>query len=89
MAIADSATGTGGDLNSALLSFPYGLSQPLAVPKLSFVTSKTSGPLIVLDQPVNTGESGSPLVTLDGKVLGFAGSGKDCIPISAIRSLIQ
>lgn len=89
LAIADPAAGAGGDLNSALLSFPYGLSQPLAIPKLSFVTTTTSGSLIVLDQTVNTGESGSPLVTMDGKVLGFAGSGKDCIPISAIRSLIQ
>lgn len=89
LAMADPGTGAGSDLNTALLSFPYGLSQPLAVPKLSFVKSTMSGSMISLDQAVNTGESGGPLVTVDGKVLGFAGSGKDCIPISAIRSLIQ
>jgi Trypsin-like peptidase domain len=89
LAFADPAAEAGGDINAALLSFPYGLSQPLALPRLSFVKSTMSGPLMVLDQPVNTGESGAPLVTMEGKVLAFAGSGKDCIPISAIRNLIQ
>jgi Trypsin-like peptidase domain len=90
LALADPpAAADGGDVKTAMLSFPYGLSQPLAVPQVSFVKATPSGPSIVLDQPMNTGESGAPLVTVDGKVLAMAGSGKDCIPISAIRSLIQ
>jgi len=90
LAFADPPAGDGdGNLNTAILSFPYGLTQPLALPQVSFAKATTSNPFIVLDQAVNTGEAGAPIVTIDGKVLAMAGSGKDCIPIAAIRSLIQ
>lgn len=87
--LADPSAAAGGDIQTALLSFPYGLSQPIALPKVAFVKPTVSGPLLVLDRPLNTGESGAPLVSLDGKVLALAGSGKECIPISDLRKLIQ
>jgi hypothetical protein len=45
--------------------------------------------LIRLARLLNPGESGAPLVTPDGKVLGFAGGGNECIPMEAVRALIQ
>jgi len=45
--------------------------------------------LITLDQPLNPGESGAPLLTPDGKVLGLAGGANECIPIGAIQNLIS
>jgi len=86
---ADFTVQTSHDIKTALLSFPYGLSQPLAVPKLAFVKTTVAGSLITLDQSLNTGESGAPLLTPDGKVLAFAGGAKECIPIAAISSLIS
>ncbi len=89
LAVADPSVQTAQNLKTALLSFPYGLSQPLALPKLTFVKTTVTGSLITLDQPLNTGESGAPLLTPDGKVLALAGGAKECIPIAAIRSLIS
>ena len=89
LAIANSTVQTGQDTKTALLSFPYGLSQPLAVPKLAFVKTTVAGSLIMLDQSLNTGESGAPLLTPEGKVLAFAGGAKECIPIAAISSLMS
>jgi trypsin-like peptidase len=89
LTIADPSVQSGQDNKTALLSFPYGLIQPIAVPKLTFVKTTVAGSLIMLDQPLNTGESGAPLLTTDGKVLAFAGGAKDCIPIAAIRNLLS
>jgi len=87
LALADSAAPSGGQ-PAALVSFPYGLSQPLAVPKLTFVKA-VAGPQINLDQPVNAGESGAPLLGPEGKVVALAGDTQECIPADALRRLIQ
>ena len=89
LAFADAGTQLSPDVKTALLSFPYGLSQPLAVPKLTFVTATVSGTLLTLDQPLNTGESGAPLLTMEGKVLAFAGGTHECVPVAAVRNLLQ
>jgi len=89
MAFADPSVQTAQDIKTALLSFPYGLSQPVALPKLTFVKTTRTESLITLDQPLNPGESGAPLLTPDGKVLGLAGGANECIPIGAIQSLIS
>jgi hypothetical protein len=89
LAFADAGTQLSPDAKTALLSFPYGLSQPLAVPKLTFVKATVSGSFMTLDQPLNTGESGAPLLTAEGKVLAFAGGTNECIPVTAVRNLLQ
>jgi hypothetical protein len=88
LAFAGPETQVSPELNTALLSFPYGLSQPLALPKLTFVRAAVSASDISLDQPLNTGESGAPLLTPDGKVLALAEDAKQCVPADALRSLI-
>lgn len=75
--------------DTVLLSFPFGLSQAQNKFQLSFVSAAKSGHLITLDHQLNPGEPGSPLLTLDGKVLGIAGGSNECIPIGASRALIQ
>jgi len=70
----------------AMVSFPFGLSQPLATPKLTMI--KTSQP-IALDQPLNPGEAGAPLIGADGKVLAMAGEAHECIAADALRRLLQ
>lgn len=88
LALADSAP-PGLDLPYAMLSFPYGLSQPQADPKLTFVkmTSAPSG--VALGRPLNTGESGAPLLSPEGKVLALAGDANECVSAGALRRLIQ
>jgi len=89
LAFADAGTQFSPDAKTALLSFPYGLSQPLAVPKITFVKATVSGTLMTLDQPLNTGESGAPLLTTEGKVMAFAGGTNECVPVAAVRNLLQ
>jgi len=43
----------------------------------------------MLDQPLNTGESGAPLLTTEGKVMAFAGGTNECVPVAAVRNLLQ
>jgi S1-C subfamily serine protease len=73
---------------ASLLGYPYGLSQPEADPKIAEVKASREGALLVLDQPLEPGESGAPLVNGDGKVVGLAGNGKQCNPTDAFRALI-
>ncbi|MGD0696559.1 MAG: serine protease [Terriglobia bacterium] len=87
LALADSPATAGGQ-PAALVSFPYGLSQPLAVPKLTFVKAPT-GTEISLDQPLNAGESGAPLMGPEGKVVALAGDAHECITAEALRRVIQ
>lgn len=89
LAFVDAGTQTSPDAKTVLLSFPYGLSQPLAAPKITFVKATVSGPLLTLDQPLNTGESGAPLLTPEGKVLAIAGSANECISVAALPKLTE
>jgi Trypsin-like peptidase domain len=73
---------------ATLLAFPYGLSQSAAAPKLVDVKATRQGNLMALDEALDPGESGAPLVNADGKVLGLAGGSKQCIPIEILRALI-
>jgi Trypsin-like peptidase domain len=73
----------------ALLGCPYGLSQPQAHPQILLVTAASEGSSITLNRALNPGEIGAPLVSAEGKVVAMAGSGKQCIPIQALQSLLQ
>ncbi len=74
--------------SASLLGYPYGLSQPAADPKQVAVKPSRQGNLLALDQPLDPGESGAPLVNGSGKVVGLAGGGNLCVPAEAFRSLI-
>jgi S1-C subfamily serine protease len=78
------------DANSpaSLLGYPYGLSQPSADPKQVDVKPARQGSFLALDEPLDPGEAGAPLVNAAGKVVGLAGDGKMCIPTEAFRGLI-
>ncbi|HLY60029.1 MAG TPA: trypsin-like peptidase domain-containing protein [Terriglobia bacterium] len=87
LTFVDAGTQPSPDAQTALLSFPYGLSQPLAAPKLTFVKATGSGSVLTLDQPLNTGDSGAPILTPEGKVLAIAGSANQCISVAALPKL--
>ena len=72
----------------SLLGYPYGLSQPAADPKQVDVKASLQGNLLALEEPLDPGESGAPLVDAGDKVIGLAGGGKLCIPSESFRSLI-
>ncbi|HET7841120.1 MAG TPA: serine protease, partial [Terriglobia bacterium] len=76
------------DSNATLVGYPYGLSQPAADPKQVEVTAVRQSNLLALDQPLDPGEAGAPLVNASGKVVGLAGGGKTGLPSEALRSLI-
>jgi len=87
--LADSGTKPAPGLKTALLGFPFGLSQAQAEPKPIFVQVVVEGSLVRLEHQLNPGESGAPLLTPDGKVLAFCGSTRECIPTEAVRNLIR
>ena len=89
LALADAATAVGPDVKTALLAFPFGLNQARTNAQIIHVRAAREGPLITLDHQLNPGEIGAPLLTAEGKVLGLASGANQCIPIEAVRTLIQ
>ncbi len=89
VALQDFSRQLGPDAPTALIGFPYGLSQPQADPRLSFVKTAAEKSLITLDRALNPGESGAPLVTAEGKVVAIAAGTNECIPIEGVRNLLQ
>jgi len=89
LVIANATAKPGPELKTALFGFPFGLSQAQANPQLRYVKATTEGSAVTLEIPLNPGESGAPLLTPEGKVLAFASSANQCIPIEAARTLIQ
>lgn len=76
------------DGKTALFSFPYGLSQPQAVPSLSWVKANVEGNVLSIDRTLNPGEAGAPLFTPEGKVVGLCDDASVCVPIAAASKLI-
>lgn len=72
----------------ALFSFPYGLSRSQAVPSLFWVEAGAQGNLLSIDHALNPGESGAPLLTSEGKVVGLCTDASACVPVEAVRKLI-
>jgi hypothetical protein len=87
--LADSSTKPGPEAKTALVGFPFGLTQAQASPRLLFVKATVEGPIITLEHSLNPGESGAPLLTTEGKVLALAGGANQCIPVEVARPLIQ
>lgn len=76
------------DAKTALYSFPYGLSRPQAVPSLFWVKANSAGNVLSIDRTLNPGESGAPLLTPEGKVVGLCDDASACVPIAAASKLI-
>jgi S1-C subfamily serine protease len=76
------------EAKTALFSFPYGLSQFQAVPSLFWVKATVQGNLLGIDRGLNPGESGAPLLTPEGKVVGLCTDASTCLPVEAVRKLI-
>ncbi len=89
LAAADAVADLSHGPMTALLGFPFGLGQAENNLQLVFVTAARKESRISLDHQLNPGESGAPLLTLDGKVIGVAGGSNECLPIEASRSLTQ
>jgi len=87
--LADPATELNSDLKTALLGFPFALSRPMAEPKPFWVQASWDGPWITLAHVMSPGESGAPLVSADGKVLGVSGGSNECIPVKAFQNLVK
>ena len=88
LALPESAAQPRLDSKTALVSFPFGLSQSKADPKLAWVKVSSQGALLSLDRPLNPGESGAPLVTSDGKIVALCGGTNECLPVEMVRKLI-
>jgi S1-C subfamily serine protease len=88
LALADPGMELSQALAGTLLGFPFGLSQAQNNLQLVFVNATRQGSRISLDHQLNPGESGAPLLTPDGKVVGMAGESNLCTPIAAWRALI-
>jgi S1-C subfamily serine protease len=88
LAIADPSAPVASDKPAALLSYPFGLNQGHANPKTLFVKIQPEASEITVDHTLDPGESGAPLVTEDGKVLGVASGKSECTPWSEVRGLI-
>ncbi len=73
---------------TAFVSFPFGLSQSQADPKLAWVKATSQGALLSLDRQINPGESGAPLVTPEGKVVALCSGTSECVPAEMIRKQI-
>jgi hypothetical protein len=73
---------------ATLLAFPYGLSQTSAEPKQVDVKATRQGNQVTLDEALDPGESGAPLINGEGKVVALAGGAKQCVPVESLRSLI-
>jgi S1-C subfamily serine protease len=89
LALSDPAAKIAPDVKIALLGFPFGLNQPQAEPQIVYVQAALDGGIITVEHQMNPGESGAPLVTPDGKVLGLAGGENTCLPIEVARTLTQ
>jgi hypothetical protein len=79
----------GGEARTALVGFPYALSQARAEPKLSWVKAARQDSGMRLERSLNPGEAGAPLLTSEGKVLALCGGPDECVPIQTVRRLIQ
>jgi len=76
------------DSNLSLLGFPFGLSQGQATPKPMEVTVAAQEGGLMLDCSLNPGQSGAPLVTLEGKVVALCAEPNQCVPVESLRELI-
>lgn len=76
------------DAKTSLYSFPYGLSRPQAVPSLFWVKANVEGNALSIDRALNPGESGAPLLTPEGKVVGLCSDASACVPIAVASKLI-
>jgi hypothetical protein len=76
------------DSSPVLCSYPFGISQPQATPRLLSVPASLQGSLVKMEHNLDPGESGAPLLNADGKVVGLATSGNQAIPIQVAQKLI-
>ncbi len=89
LALADSAAGPDGEQKTALVGFPFALSRSEAEPRPLWVQASREGAGITLAHEINPGESGAPVVSAGGQVLGIAGGGNECIPVKAFQNLVK
>jgi hypothetical protein len=89
LALAEADTKLDSGMKTTLYGFPFGLNQKQAQPRPLEVKADAGGQLITLERQLNPGESGAPLLTPEGKVLGLAGGKNECIPIDLVRSQIK
>lgn len=73
---------------TALVGFPFGLSQSQADPKLEWLKATPQGTLLSLERQLNPGESGAPLVIPDGKIVAVCSGTSECVPAEMIRKQI-
>ena len=71
--------------NLTLMGFPFGSSQEQATPKSVPVSAKTQGEIVVLNQTLNPGQSGAPLVAGEGKVVAMCSEPNQCIQVESLR----
>jgi len=89
LVLAEAGTKPDTGMKTTLYGFPFGLNQKQAQPRPLEVKADAGGQLITLERQLNPGESGAPLLTPEGRVLGLAGGKNECIPIDLVRSLLN
>jgi len=88
LALSEPAAAFSATTRTAFVSFPFGLSQSQADPKLAWVKATSQGALLSLERQLNPGESGAPLVTADGKIVALCAGTSECVPAEMIRKQI-
>jgi S1-C subfamily serine protease len=86
--LADSAANLADHPRLVLCSYPFGVSQSQADPRLLSVKAESQAAAVVMEHQVDPGESGAPLLDADGKVVALAASANQCIPVQVARKLI-
>jgi hypothetical protein len=84
----DPPLGAGQESNVTLCSYPFGMSQPQATPRLLTVHMTLQGKFLTSGHQLDPGESGAPLLDSGGNVVALATTGNVNIPIQAVKGLL-
>ena len=88
LSFPDPAANPAANPKLVLCSYPFGISQPQAAPRLLGVQVTLQGSALAMEHKADPGESGAPLLDADGKVVALATSANQCILIQTARKLI-
>ncbi len=89
LALADPAFKDTEETQKALFGFPFGINQTYAEPRAVRVPVKLGDSIVTMARSLNPGEAGAPLLTPEGKVAAVAVGLNQCVPVQAVRKLVQ
>ena len=88
LTLPDAPAAAASSTKLVLCSYPFGITQPQATPRLLDVQVTPAANLLQMEHRLDPGESGAPLLDADGKVVAMAISANQNIPIQVVQRLI-